>query len=183
MESTACPAAGSRTLTLYCFGAGSPGWCYDPLWWLFCPCSGSAPWPRCCAGCSVWECRVWKRSSASHGRHSWRASGSSRGPASKNPSGNITSAFPPCPSAVQTLTPGHSSFIIITNCAKHGVSSPSKTRQSSTRRNSRHLQLPPRCSRRQRTRSGVGGTLFSAVKPWAQGQLLEGFSETAHFRL
>lgn len=70
MENIPCPRAGSRTLTLYCFGAGSPGWCYGLPWWLFYPCSGSAPWRRYCAGCSVWECLVWKRRSASHGRHS-----------------------------------------------------------------------------------------------------------------
>lgn len=164
-----------QTLTLYCFGAVSPGWCYGLPWWLFYPCCGSVPWRRCCAGCSVWECRVWKRSSASHARHSWRASGSSRGPATKHASGNTSWAFPPCPSNRPTLRPGQSSFIIITDCPKRD-----KALQGGI---SKHLQLPPRCSQRQRTRSGVGGTLFSAAKPWAQGHLLEGFTETSHFQL
>lgn len=122
-ENIPCPAAGSRTLTLYCFGAVSPGWCCGLPWWLFYPCCGSAPWRRCCAGCSVWECRVWKRSSASHGRHSWRASGSSRGPATKHPSGNTTSAFPPCPSNRQTQQ-GRACLVLLLTVQNMGFSPP-----------------------------------------------------------
>ena len=51
-------------------GPASPGPGCSPLSWLACPCCGSAPWPTCCAGCSVWECPAWRQRSSSRGHRS-----------------------------------------------------------------------------------------------------------------
>lgn len=55
--------------------------------------------------------------------------------------------------------------LLIINFIMYGVFASLKHYNALQGEKNRHLQLPPRCSQRQMTHSGVGGTLFSAAKP------------------